>query len=204
MNTIYHTQCVELNTNIYINKVKESLFLIGAHCRMLLTRPFKRRGRNVTSVELYKVSIIHIAAEGAEAKGEGMDLIQANIKLMSEEISALKAALAAKEAELAACREERDNYRRDKVTLKNLLAEKEKEVDLWKRIAQRRFRGCGCRFDVPDNPDTVIEPCALHADWRDKALAELREKVRRYLNNRTSTEALIALRAAVSADGLPE
>ena len=62
------------------------------------------------------------------------------------------------------------------IRLTAALAEKDVELARWKSIAQRNNpSGCCCRIDDNNGDPKMIQPCVFHAEWRDKALAELRE-----------------------------
>ena len=53
-----------------------------------------------------------------------------------------------------------------------------KELERWKTMAQRHNpSGCCCQFDENNGDPKMVKPCAFHAEWRDKELEALREKV---------------------------
>jgi len=54
---------------------------------------------------------------------------------------------------------------------------KDNEIERWKTIAQQHnSSGCCCQIDENNGDPKMVEPCAFHAEWRDKELEALRGK----------------------------
>ena len=88
-----------------------------------------------------------------------------------EEIKKLELALAEKEKEL-------ELNKKLLARQCDLAREAETETERWKTMAQRHNpSGCCCQIDENNGDPKMVEPCAFHAEWKTMAIETLLGKV---------------------------